>query len=159
METKFVEKMLKKDLVALGQNLEKELLDLQEKNEALVSSYKVLHEELKVEKGRTTALRDKNDSQQKEISDLNIKIRSLEDKSINLTNDWASDSLAAEKRLDILTAELKAANGVADNRAISINALKAENTNLEKANKRNKYINLFLGGIAFLFFVYICWRM
>ena len=159
METRFKQTLLKKELIKQGQELEQENLVLQEKNKALTARNKGLYEDLELEKGRTTALRDKNDSQGKEISNLNIKIKTLEGKIYDMTNDWASDSLAAEKQIDILKAELKSANSVADNRTVIIEALKAENAKLEKANNRNNYINLFLGGLAFMFFVYICWTM
>lgn len=187
METKFTEKMLKKDLVALGQYLEKEMLSLQEKNKMLAANNKKFSEELEtgkqsllvleeknkalvarnkglatdleIERGRTAGLRTKTANQEKDIYDLNVKLKGLEGKITDMGQDWLNDTESATKQIQVLTAELKAANNLCDSRATSINALKAENANLTKANNRGNYINLFLGGVVLFLFMYICWRM
>lgn len=163
METKFVEKMLKRELIEQGQTLEKEMLVLQEKNKALIARNKGLYEDLEQERQAAAKLLDKHNKECKnklqEITNLNTKIRGLEGKIVDLTQDYANDNESATKQIQILTNELKSANIAKSNRTAIIETLKAENAKLKKANNRGNYINLFLGGLAFCFFVYICWTM
>lgn len=156
METKFVEKMLKKELIKQGQELEKEMLVRQERIKALEARNKSLYDDFVLERDTSVALIEKTEAQAKEITDLNIKVKTLEGKVVDMTNDWATDNQSAEKQIEILKAELTSANKICGNKANLIETLKEENSVLNKGIVKRNIINFILGVCVIVLFGYIC---
>ncbi|MCQ2971740.1 MAG: hypothetical protein MJ209_00345 [archaeon] len=146
------------------------MLVLQEKNRALEANNRHLCED--VEKANQAVIdltnerknlesvinesNKKNIDQAKELTNLNIKVKTLEGKITDLTNDWASDCQAGEKQINILKAELTSANKICGAKANLIETLKEENSVLSKGIVKRNIVNFILCVCTIVLFAYIC---